>query len=590
MATQKMNAELAASSLSAEQKERLHEVADLLLQIYQTLIEMRHIHPEALRKGPHTFSEEILTIYEECKIAPSIIYLYSIMPYIERRIIDSQRFFDGSYFFDPFDEDNVRQRRDPRSLRPEGGFDHENGEYMYPWYTPLSSGSNVMIYDAERHLVWIVNHSRNTLDPVYCKTGYGKPGKSIESIKVEDDYGGSDNTDDQNQEGGLRSEEDISGGSRKFWSDENGPVGMPEVEALETGLAEVMNNDEGFVQVEKFNEQDRYQAALDVPTNKNSLEAVRNRPAGDVLRDIDRWHRELRVLPGRPTDDRWEDFKFKSLESMYENNGWPDAFDGDAFEVDYARAIAVPCAHGTARLPLAEVRCYSYALETNKFDEEIEKFQSRIAKTRNREHEWKYRIRLHDLEQRISEQYWSLGWAKQRAERDCPGGVAQRDEDLPLWELAELERQIQRHRYELKSPKWFGCVSELDSDDLIRYRLTQRKLAIYEKAYRASKSDADRLRPGMTLEKATGWKHISLSFPRPLSDKRDCFERRKDTLKAMRDFASTIPKDLPKAVFRMGARIKAAERELQDLAKEIENYDRKVAEFWMEHPPVEGTV
>jgi hypothetical protein len=356
METPKMTAELAAASLSAERKDRLHEVADLLLQIYQTLVEMRYVDPEALVKGPHTFSQELLRTYENCEIDPSIIYLYSLMPYIDEAETEARDFFQESCFFNPLKRSDVDRGRDPRYLSPVAGFDDEDGKYMYPWYTPLSKCSNhssMIIYDAKRHTIWMVDQiDGDTTDPALRRTWYGE----TESTKEESDWGESESShrvDYDDEEDEDRADDSASDGSSEFWSDDDAIIDAQEVEGVMADQAEEMDYDEGFEQVEEPSEWELHEAALDALRNKNSLEAVRSRPASDALRDINCWYRELKELPGQGEHGGW--IEPKILKPIYLENGWPDDFDGDGFEVAYIRVEAAIRARFAAEEPLRQV-------------------------------------------------------------------------------------------------------------------------------------------------------------------------------------------------------------------------------------------
>jgi hypothetical protein len=213
-----------ADGLSAEQRERLHEVANELLNIYQTLVEMRYVDPKALIRGPHEMDDELLSGYAKYKLDPAIIYLYSIMPYIDEAETDARDFFQGGAFFDQMSIFHVERGRDPRYCSPTGGFDDEDGQYMYPWYTPLSNCGNhspIIIYDAREHRIWIVDQiDGRTTDPAYCKW-YGES----DSVKDEASNWGDSSSGNWSGDSGADDEMDssdgVSEGSSEFWDDED---------------------------------------------------------------------------------------------------------------------------------------------------------------------------------------------------------------------------------------------------------------------------------------------------------------------------------------------------------------------------------
>jgi hypothetical protein len=69
-------------ALTTSQKAQLHEVADLMLEIYRTLARMRYLDSSWIYEGPHNI-DALLPMYHSCGLDASIIYLYSILPYID---------------------------------------------------------------------------------------------------------------------------------------------------------------------------------------------------------------------------------------------------------------------------------------------------------------------------------------------------------------------------------------------------------------------------------------------------------------------------------------------------------------------------
>lgn len=91
-------------------------------------------------------------------------------------------------------------------------------------------------------------------------------------------------------------------------------------------------------------------------------EGMPNRPAGDVLRDINQWYRELKEIPGggEHSSLNWGQELTKPL---YSKHGWPrEDFDGDAFLVDRARANAVRRAKEEAENPVQKVTILRFAV------------------------------------------------------------------------------------------------------------------------------------------------------------------------------------------------------------------------------------
>lgn len=141
--------------ISPSQQAQLQEIADLMLQIYETLAAMRYIPSSSIVPGPHEID---LTLAAELELDPLVVHLHQILPYVNKGETDSPDFIFGGEFADFRDPIDVSQSRDPfyRILaddRGKGRWDEDGGEYIRPWVTPLSRMGNhqaVMIYDARQ--------------------------------------------------------------------------------------------------------------------------------------------------------------------------------------------------------------------------------------------------------------------------------------------------------------------------------------------------------------------------------------------------------------------------------------------------------
>jgi hypothetical protein len=107
---------------------------------------MRYLGPSWINKVPHKI-DALLPMYYSCHLDASIIYLYSILPYIDTAGAEEVDFFQGGKFADFRKEKDVKQGRDPFYADSEE-------EAMHPWMTPLSMLGNhgiVIIYNAREH-------------------------------------------------------------------------------------------------------------------------------------------------------------------------------------------------------------------------------------------------------------------------------------------------------------------------------------------------------------------------------------------------------------------------------------------------------
>ncbi|KJZ77418.1 hypothetical protein HIM_03142 [Hirsutella minnesotensis 3608] len=142
-----------ADALTAHQKSQLHEVADLVLEIIRTLIRMRYICTSTvhIREGPHDISNLVPSLVAR-GLDPAIIYLYSILPYVDANRCGFSTFFQGSLFTDFRHLDIVEHGRNPFCSKcPK--------DRLHPWMTPLSmpgNSPNFIVYDAQSHRIGII--------------------------------------------------------------------------------------------------------------------------------------------------------------------------------------------------------------------------------------------------------------------------------------------------------------------------------------------------------------------------------------------------------------------------------------------------
>lgn len=396
------------------QTAQLHEVADLMLEIYQTLARMRYLDPSEIQRGPHNITN-LLPVYEGLGLDASVVQLYSLLPYISPGVARGLDFLQGGQFADFRDPEDVEQGRDPFYGSPdEEDFDDENGPYMRPWMTPLSNLGNhqsVILYDTRKHRIWIIDQ------------------ESWESTDL----------------------------------------------ALE-GVA----------------------AGRPRSKNRNNFEHIPSRPAADVLRDINRWYLSLEVLPGDGDQSSgiWDE---PDLKALYRAHGWPDQFDGDAFQIAQVRGYAVSCAKGKAEAPLQLLDSLTGTEEY--LNRDREQTLKAYGTATELDDIWIARYKIWKLGRSLDLVHEQIKKAEQEANRRCPGGVCQRKEDLPLWEMEQLQEEYMQKKDWLENQH----EEEGDDNDPVSYRDSlrrdEREVAVYQRAYEAAKSDAERLCPGRSLEK-----------------------------------------------------------------------------------------
>ncbi|GIK06693.1 hypothetical protein Aspvir_002343 [Aspergillus viridinutans] len=495
--------------LPEDQKARLHEVANLMLEIYQTFAQMRYLDPAGIEQGPHNI-DHLRPLYEKLKIDPAIIYLYSILPYVNTHVAGNKDFFHGGAFTDFRREEDVTQGRDPFYGCPVGDdYDDENGPYIRPWVTPLSRLGNhqsVIIYDARRHRIWIIDQEWwNTTDPALA----------------------------------------------------DGPVTYSD-------------------------DSDKEEKEPKKSKNSNDIEHIPSRRAGDVLRDIIRWYRSLDELPGgEHCAGEWSRYDIP-LKELYREDGWPDNFDGDSFQIAQARAHCASSAKYTAEEPL---RCVErFKLWRKRAEGRISAHQAELAAAKSTDEEWAARFKLWREEQWSARNIESLTKAEQEAERLCPGGVCQRKEDLPLWELERL-----RHEYKWKRERvetYQNWANEFVDTDPVRAQYYQislqqakREVGIYQKAYEAARADADRLCPGRTFQSATGIASLGrMDTVTSIREQKDTMAMMQRELEALRDWALQLPDSAIQAKKLVEEEVERYQPGIKNGKEMLQRYEASLAE------------
>jgi hypothetical protein len=483
-----------ARNLSQTQTDRLHEVADLMLDIYLTLVEMRYLDPVGIIRGPHDI-ESLQPLYEEKSLDPAVIYLYRILPYVDEDEAGVSDFFQGGTFADFRNSHHITLGRDPFYGSPSGSFDEEGGEYIRPWVTPLSLLGNhqsVIIYDAREHRIWIIDQ------------------ESWASTDLK-----------------LR--------------------GVPKGE--------------------------------NPSRNHNNFEYVPSRPAGDVLRDINNWFRSLAILPGgEHSGPRW--MESDAHKQLYIKHGWPDNFDGDAFEVDQARECCANHAKFKAEESLRKLKTFEYWSNHNV--QLLEWHNKAINNAKTTDDEWIARYEVWKAEKSQNRNANDLKSAKETADQLCPGGKCQKDEDLPLWELEMLSRKHKSNQDNIEVHlNWANELKDNPSRQRVMFSIVRRlekTRAVYQRAYEESKADAERLYSGRTFEQITGNKSLGGGdVLRSIENEKKAIARSEQHIQAMREWATELPDTAIKAKQMVHSDIQQLEKSILNGKERLKN-----RETWLE--------
>ncbi|KAL2210351.1 hypothetical protein CC79DRAFT_1365744 [Sarocladium strictum] len=431
------------------QKKQLHEVADGMLLIYRTLARMQYIEDFDITEGPHDMSE-LLPFCRSLNVDDSIIYLYSILPYVE----------DGGDFVNRGAMLDLRVKRDIEEARnPMFGDDDESPR---PWMTGLSAISNhdtALVYDARKHVIGM-----------YCQEGFDSTDRNLR------DQTPASSIDEDMEETG----EDESEG-------EDTP------DATQESQKEGDNDDSQMTDVE---EEDTPSEQSEDDEGGNPWDEMEARPAHKVLRDIVRWYESLDELPG-VGERSGADWDPEITEPLYVKHRWPSStFDGEAFLVAKARACAEKSVkqnlqqNKRVRDELAELE---KQLEVHKDEKELRRMRlcNRLLENpRHLEEEWGCRWEVQQIEERSKGLRMRI-----QAEKD-------KIENMTGFNSKPTKRQMVLDNLmgEIKYNKWLmesvkTQIAEAVDDDQktkANRRLLPRlekKAQIFDKAYKTYQTD-----------------------------------------------------------------------------------------------------
>ena len=293
-------------NLTPKKKAQLDEVATLMLEIYRTLVRTRYLDDAWIQEGPHDI-EALIPVYRSYGLDDSIIYLYSVLPYIDTGGAAYLDFFQGGRFADFRLEKDVELGRDPFL-----GDGTSPPSYMTP-LSLLGNHQSVIFYNARRHWIAICDDEslRSTDHTRWLpfEAPYEGPGE------------GPDEGPDEGIDGGANRGED--------GEEDDGPGDEQTSEDEEYSEGDEMD---GYDDEEEDDECSEREGGV--------WDEMDSRSAGDVLRDIIRWFHELVETPGRG-DLSCIEWDPDVVRPLYRKHGWPGPqFDGDAFQVDLARTNA----------------------------------------------------------------------------------------------------------------------------------------------------------------------------------------------------------------------------------------------------------
>ncbi|KAK7990032.1 hypothetical protein PG989_010347 [Apiospora arundinis] len=471
-------------SLSSETKARLQRVADLMLEIYKTRAEMRYIDAAAIKRGPHDITH-LLPLYQSLELDPAVIYLYSILPYVDQDEAGKREFYMDGTWFNHLDQAQVRESRDPFCLDSDSDDDDESGPPQGTLHASLED------------LIWTFQQgSWQNADP-------GLPSPSP-----------AENADD--------------------WVDEDDD--------------EVTDGDE------------------DAPVPPPAISDIPARRAADVLRDINTWFRTHQV-PFDATPD-WADgdrFDPPTRAELYARHGWPDRFDGDAFEVGLLRRWAA----GYIKDIYDDLgNVLESAQESVDYSRErVAHHQKRMLKAQTTKARWMAQFNAVKASLTLESAELELEHEREK--------IARRDKGLPSDSLPVGEYRLLRRRLQkLQSPLGIGKEAvAMDHDTASRlqaeFRCREKEARMLEKAVDAAKAEAERRYPGQDITSLA-------SAPDPIVADNgwdDAWGRKilavtEQQAKTWKDWKATVPENMKEVRRLVDEEIALAERNSEELREQ----------------------
>lgn len=503
--------------LSFSQKARLQEIADGMLKIYHTLARMSYLDPGYIHPGPHDISS-LLPLYQSFKLSPSIIYLYSILPYVDDDEAGLETFFQGGRFADFRKEEHVKEGRNPLYDDLEDEDEGMKGG-MRPWMTPLSLLGNhrsVIIYDAKKNCIGIIDQESCGSADKNIDLGYNQPAR-----------GGSSHHDDNIREQGK------SEGSMEAESEDSSQSG--DVDQDDTEMDNEGGDDEDWEDVD-----DEDADAESDDDQEGIYDSMASRHAPYVLRDITKWFEDLSEIPERAGVNSVIN------KEIYQKNKWPSAdFDVSTLLVDQARAEAAASAKYESEEPIREVSRYQGAIK----DEDgpvMRGLIGAVESAKNEDELWLARWDLWKAEELNSRMRRKLKDAEIKRDLDFADGKYAKEAELIFGEVSGLHEGMWARRRDLMDLQ--KAVKEKEDNGKsaspalqTKIRKAEKDLRVYEKAYEAARADAERLFPGRSITFGRGIETLGLDLDARIAGLNPSVEDTQQQLNLVREWMSQLP-------------------------------------------------
>ncbi|CAK3914829.1 Hypothetical predicted protein [Lecanosticta acicola] len=166
--------------VSVVEQAQLQKVADQMLLLYRTLVDLRYIDPRGVQYGPHRVDVEAGL---DLGIDPRVIYLHQILPTVDPVEAGERRFLFGGDFSGATFRQPQRMTLDLGNLTLPGSHRSPN-DTSIARLSDSPDGAPVMIYDTETDHMWIlVRTPRESPESASILFNQGKPAvEALDSI------------------------------------------------------------------------------------------------------------------------------------------------------------------------------------------------------------------------------------------------------------------------------------------------------------------------------------------------------------------------------------------------------------------------
>ncbi|KAF6785548.1 hypothetical protein CSOJ01_15581 [Colletotrichum sojae] len=520
------------ASLKRSKKKQLQEVADGMLKVYRTLVRMRYLEDEWIHEGPHDMTA-VLPLCRRLGIDDSIIYLYSILPYVDTYGAESVDFFKGGDFVDLRDVSEINEARNPM-------YADDEREVLRPWMTALSAIGNhdtALIYDARKHVIGMFNQMDYVSTDPHIH-------ERVTGFFDEEEFLRMDEEERRVRE------------TKKFAADDDNG------DESETMDEEDDDTDDGG---EEDDEIDTDDGDDDWEDDENVWDEMDARPADTVLRQMVAWYEGLAELPGGG-ERSGREWAREITKPLYEKHGWPRRdFDGDAFLAHQARAHALGRARYDAEEPLRKLRETRDRVQAGEAAEARAKKELSAADAADPEEAWLARWRAWREGFLLREARRELREHEEKAERTCPGGQAVRPGEEAVRELRILRGEVAYQRGDLERREGeveaAGGPEKASAPLLVRRAHAVRRLAVLQKALDACAADVGDgdVSPGRGVDEP------GLDLDEMLAHHTRGLKQCEIGIEALRGWLSEVPGD-----------VKMAREEAERM---LEGYERSIGHF-----------